>query len=60
MVTHSIGEAALLSDRTLVMSPRPGRITAEFIIDLPRPRAIEMQYGNRFGELARRIRQAIA
>jgi len=42
------------------MSPRPGRITDEFVIDLPRPRALEMQYSDRFGELAGRIRQAIA
>lgn len=59
MVTHSVSEAVLLSDRTLVMSSRPGRITAEFIIDLPRPRTLEMQYRSQFGRLARRVRQAI-
>ncbi len=59
MVTHSIGEAVLLADRTMVMSPRPGRIVAEFDIDLPRPRNVEMQYGDRFAHLARQIRQAI-
>jgi NitT/TauT family transport system ATP-binding protein len=59
MVTHSIGEAVLLADRTLVMSPRPGRIVAEFPIDLPRPRNVEMQYSDRFAQLARQIRQAI-
>jgi NitT/TauT family transport system ATP-binding protein len=35
-VTHSIPEAAVLSDRVVVMSPRPGRITD--IIDGCRPR----------------------
>lgn len=59
MVTHSIGEAVLLADRTLVMSPRPGRIVADFPIDLPRPRSVEMQYGGRFAQLARQIREAI-
>lgn len=59
MVTHSIPEAVLLSDRTLVMSPRPGRITAEIVIKLPRPRNLEMQYSETFVELARKIRESI-
>jgi NitT/TauT family transport system ATP-binding protein len=59
MVTHSIGEAVMLADRALVMSPRPGHIVAEVPIDLPRPRRLEMQYGARFGRLAREVRKAI-
>ena len=37
-ITHSIPEAVLLSDRIVVMSPRPGRIVHTVDIDLPRPR----------------------
>jgi NitT/TauT family transport system ATP-binding protein len=59
MVTHSISEAIFLADRALVLSPRPGKITLEVSIDLPRPRLEEMRYSEKFGRLARQIRQSI-
>ncbi len=59
MVTHSIAEALLLSDRVLVFSPRPGKIELDLKVTLPRPRAEEMRYTQEFGELARRLKAAI-
>jgi NitT/TauT family transport system ATP-binding protein len=47
-ITHSIPEAVLLSDRVVVMSPRPGRIDGVLEIDLPRPRRLEVQESPRF------------
>jgi NitT/TauT family transport system ATP-binding protein len=41
LVTLSIPEAILLSDRVMVLSPRPGRVVAEVRIDIPRPRSLE-------------------
>ncbi len=38
-VTHSIPEAAILSDRVVVMSPRPGRIAHTVSVPVARPRA---------------------
>ena len=38
VVTHDIDEAIAMADRVLVMTAAPGRIAADFAIDLPRPR----------------------
>jgi NitT/TauT family transport system ATP-binding protein len=49
-ITHSIPEAVLLSDRVVVMSPRPGRVDGVLDIDLPRPRRHGVQESPRFAE----------
>jgi NitT/TauT family transport system ATP-binding protein len=59
MVTHNIQEAILLADRVMVMSPLPGRITADIPITLPRPRSQALLYDAEFLRDARRIREAI-
>jgi len=59
MVTHSISEALLLSDRLLVLSERPGRVRLDLPVPLSRPRLLEMTYTPRFGELAQEVRAAI-
>ncbi len=59
MVTHSISESLLLSDRVLVFTQRPGRVALDLKVDLPRPRNEEMRYTAHFGDLARELRSAI-
>ncbi|MGB2756698.1 MAG: ABC transporter ATP-binding protein [Acidimicrobiia bacterium] len=40
-VTHNVREAVRLGDRVLLLASRPGRVLAEYPIDIPRPRRIE-------------------
>lgn len=40
-VTHNVREACRLGDRIVLLTSRPGRVAAEFRVDIPRPRRIE-------------------
>jgi len=54
-ITHSIPEAVFLSDRVMVMTPRPGRIDRDIAIDLPRPRTLAMRDAPEFAGYSRQI-----
>jgi NitT/TauT family transport system ATP-binding protein len=58
-VTHSIAEAAFLSDRVVVMSPRPGRIVEQIPIDLEHPRHPDVENTAEFFEIATRLRTSL-
>ena len=63
-VTHNIAEAVFLSQRVLVMGPRPGAILADVKVPFPLPRAPELRASAEFarltGEISARLRKAAA
>jgi NitT/TauT family transport system ATP-binding protein len=58
-VTHSIAEAVFLSNRVVVMSPRPGCITKVVDIGLPRPRTFETREDPRFFAAVTDVRESL-
>jgi NitT/TauT family transport system ATP-binding protein len=54
-ITHSVPEAVFLSDRVVVMTPRPGKIDRVVDIDLPRPRRLAMRESAAFAHHNREI-----
>lgn len=55
-VTHDLAEAIVMCDRILVFSARPGKVVANFEIDLPRPRQVlDLQGNAKYQELFREI-----
>lgn len=54
-ITHAIEEAVLLSDRVIVITPRPGRIERILDIDLPRPRRLRLRESAEFRSHVRQI-----
>ncbi|MBL8643138.1 MAG: ABC transporter ATP-binding protein, partial [Rhodospirillaceae bacterium] len=54
-VTHSVREAVFLSERVVVMSPRPGAVAADLAIQLPGQRTDETRLGHAFADECARL-----
>jgi NitT/TauT family transport system ATP-binding protein len=54
-ITHQIDEAIFLSDRVIVFSARPGRVSADVKVEIERPRSLRLKRDPRFHALEDRI-----
>ncbi|MGM2743225.1 hypothetical protein ACS2QV_30865, partial [Bacillus cereus group sp. Bce013] len=59
LVTHDLREAVFLADTVYVMSRSPGRILAKRVIELPRPRDLEVTYSVHFTDIVHELRAHI-
>ena len=58
-VTHSVYESAFLSNRVVVMTPRPGKNLADIALASPYPRGPDYRLTAGFSESAKRISAAL-
>jgi NitT/TauT family transport system ATP-binding protein len=58
-VTHSVFESVYLSQRVLVMTSRPGHLSAEFRIDTPEPRVEGFRMSAGYAEYCREVSKAL-
>ncbi|RDZ51394.1 ABC transporter [Haloferax sp. Atlit-4N] len=56
-ITHDLDEAIFLSDRVVVLSPRPGQVAEVIDVDLERPRDEDTRGSERFVELSAKLHQ---
>lgn len=59
-VTHSVFESVYLSQRIIVMTPRPGRVFTEIVIDAPYPRDERFRTSSEYAEFCRRAAESLA
>jgi len=59
LVTHDLREAVFLADRIFVMSARPGRVIEERVVDLPRPRELDVTFTAEFQSIVQELRDHI-
>jgi NitT/TauT family transport system ATP-binding protein len=58
-VTHSISEAVRLSDRVLVLSPRPAQVVADVAVPLPHPRTVDDEDTAEFASTCSQLRRTL-
>ena len=59
-VTHSVFESVYLSQRVIVMTPRPGRVFAELAIDASYPRDERFRTSADYAGYCRKVSEALA